>query len=107
MWRFLVTVFKESNLIVGYYALSENRGIRDVKVLQTSDDIDNRGEGAVDEDSLLFFFPTLADAEEFAQTTAAERPGYSCCISEVSQMYVSERPKVIAKKVDEKGVLPL
>lgn len=54
-----------------------------------------------------FFFATQLEAERFAETQAGRMPNWTWACSEVSQVFVSEKPKVIKKQVNEKGVLPL
>ena len=106
MYRYVVNTFKEEDLVDCYYSDGEGNSWT-VRVSRDVEEASNIRDEMVDTDSGTFFFRLLNDAQHFASIFAQRAPGWTCSISEINQVYVSERPKVISKMVNEKGVLPV
>ncbi len=107
MNRFVISVFKEKEIGSAEY-LSTLRGRHRQVFFPVGQREVNQNvfDGMCHKDTVMFFAVSLAEAQEFAQSWAAEKPGYACCISEITEMYRSERPTVAHMSVNEKGVLP-
>lgn len=105
LYRYVVTTFNERDVIDTAYTDDEGN-TRMVRVKREVEEAENNYDSQADWKSGMFFFPIQEEAVEFAQVFAAKYPGNTAAISEIQQVFVSEKPKVIGKLVNEKGVLP-
>jgi hypothetical protein len=113
MYRYVVVVFREDQLVDSYYFDDQlpnstaRGGVLGARVLSKNEKFVNGTSDVADQASVVYFFPDKPRAERFAETYAMKYPNWTCAITEISQVFVSEKPKVIKKQVNEKGVLPV